>query len=69
MKSAYIQPSVRLPPELHRQLRAAAVANNATLNGEIVRRLEASLQLETLEAHFDAFARQLLATLAERTNG
>ena len=66
MKSTYVQLTLRLRPELHRRLRAAAGANNVPLSGEIVRRLEASLQLETLETRFDAFERRLLARLTPR---
>jgi HicB family len=66
MKSV-VQPKVRLSPKLHRRLATAARRNNASLNGEIVRRLELSLQVESLEARFDAFERRLLTALADRT--
>ena len=44
-----VQPKVRLRKALHRRLTAAARANKASLNGEIVRRLEASFLHEALE--------------------
>jgi hypothetical protein len=66
-RKSVVQPKVRLSPKLHRDLAAAARRNNATLNGEIVRRLEASLEIETLETRFDAFERRLLATLGKGT--
>ena len=36
--------TLRLPPKLHRHLRAAAGNNDRSLNAEIVRRLQRSLE-------------------------
>ena len=44
-----VQPKVRLRKALHHRLTDAASANRATLNGEIVRRLEESFLHEALE--------------------
>jgi hypothetical protein len=43
-----VQPKVRLRKALHRRLTAAARANKASLNGEIVRRLEESFVHQAL---------------------
>jgi hypothetical protein len=43
-----VQPKVRLRKALHRRLTDAARANKATLNGEIVRRLQESFVHEAL---------------------
>jgi hypothetical protein len=52
--SDIVQPKVRLRKALHQRLIAAARANKATLNGEIVRRLEASFLHEALEKRLSA---------------
>ena len=47
--SDIVQPKVRLRKALHQRLTAAARANKASLNAEIVNRLEASFLHEALE--------------------
>lgn len=67
-----IQPTVRLRKALHRRLTAAARANKATLNGEIVRRLEESFVHEALEKRLSStdppsdFDRTLIMAFEER---
>jgi hypothetical protein len=67
-----VQPKVRLRQALHRRLTAAARANKATLNGEIVRRLEESFVHEALEKRLGStdppsnFDRTLIMAFEER---
>jgi hypothetical protein len=67
-----VQPKVRLREALHRRLIAAARANKATLNGEIVRRLEESFVHEALEKRLAStdppsnFDRTLIMAFEER---
>ena len=53
-----VQPKVRLRKALHQRLTAVARANKASLNGEIVRRLEASFLHEALEKRLSAASRE-----------
>ncbi len=55
-----VQPKVRLRKALHRRLSAAARANKASLNGEIVSRLEASFLHEALEKRLGSSGRTVL---------
>ena len=54
MDTDIVQPKVRLRKALHQRLTAAARANKASLNGEIVRRLEGSFLHEALEKRLSA---------------
>ncbi len=46
-----------IPTDLHRELKAAAVRNHRSLNGEIVARLEASVRPQPLDV--EAFLRRI----------
>ena len=48
-QSGYVQSAVRLPPQLHQELKAAAEENGRTLNAEIISRLQAASLHEKLD--------------------
>lgn len=70
--SDIVQPKVRLRKALHQRLTAAARANKASLNAEIVNRLEASFLHEALEKRLSSsdpstgFDRSLIAAFEKR---
>jgi hypothetical protein len=57
---------LRLPPELHRQLRDEAARNNQSLNSEMIRRLEESLHRPRLDPLVDT-VRKITADASDAT--
>jgi hypothetical protein len=57
----YVKTALRLPPDLHKQLLAAATENERSLNSEMIERLAASCASSSLEARVAALERLIPA--------